>query len=190
MITVKHFFTMTALLIAALLAVGYSTTNGQIIDKDLEPPVIDDAIFRAVVRQIYTVEHSFGESPNWPLVYVVNVTNENLGVPDVPSTEPQKLSETLQADIAAGLDDLPAEVIWIDSSEDVSTAPTTGVVDGGDGIIITFGNMHEQDDGSVLVPYWRSCNLFNFCGMGGIYVVEEVDGVWQVTGTTGPFMIA
>jgi ABC-2 type transport system permease protein len=141
------------------------------------------AIYAAVVRQLYTVDHTFGDqAPNFPIVYLVRTTDDGVGDPDAPRAEPHELAESTQADIIDALQDLPAKFIWVDGDDEVPVEQNTGSVAGG-GAIFTLGNVHFQEDGSALV----SARLFfaMLGAMGKTYVLEQVDGIWQVTGDTG-----
>ena len=58
----------------------------------------------------------------------------------------------------------------------------TGVVEG-NGAIITLGNVHFQEDGSAFVS--ASIYVANLAAGGLTYIVERIDGTWQVVGDTG-----
>lgn len=139
------------------------------------------AIYAAVVRQLYTVDHTFGEPPNFPVVYLVRTTDDGVGDPDVPRAEPRALAEAVQTAVVDLLVDLPAEFLWVDDRGAVPL-DANSTVEGG-GVILTLGNIHRQKDDSVLVP---ASLYFASLGAGGrTYVLEQVDGIWQVTGDTG-----
>jgi hypothetical protein len=140
-------------------------------------------IYAAAIRQIYTVDHSFGESPGWSQVYVVTTTDDSAMI-DAPKAPPQVLPADLQQGIAAELGDLPFELIWVDSAFEAPTDPADGSVAGGDGIIISLGNIHPQDDGSVQLPFFMTCG--GLCGIGKTYVLAQAGDAWQVTGSVGP----
>jgi hypothetical protein len=55
------------------------------------------------------------------------------------------------------------------------------VLDGG--AVMTLGNIHLQEDGSVLVS--ASVYFGRLAAGGRTYVVEQVKDMWQVTGDTG-----
>ena len=140
------------------------------------------AIYAAVVRQLVTVDHTFGDqSPSFPLVYLVRVTDDGVGDPDAPLAASRVLPETVQTAAVDALADLPARFLWVDDADEAPRGDT-GVVEGG-GAIITLGNVHLQADGSVLVS--ASLYFSNLGATGKTYVLEKVDGVWQVTGDTG-----
>jgi hypothetical protein len=160
-------------------------------DSPLPPPAptseaaapVSGDVYAAVVRQLYTVDHTFGDqSPNFPTVYLVRTTDDSVGDPGAPQNGPWDLPESLQKDIVAALEDLPAEFVWVDSGDEVPRDSTTHAVAGG-GAIITLGNIHMREDGSAMV----SAQLY-FSPLGATgktYVLEQVDGTWQVTGDTG-----
>jgi len=141
------------------------------------------AMYAAVVRQLYTVDHTFGDSPpNFPVVYLVRTTDDGVGDPDAPHADPRVLPESTQAAIVAALNDLPAEFLWVDGADEVPYDDSTGAVAGG-GATITLGNVHIQEDSTALV----SAKLF-FAMLGATgktYVLEQLNGAWQVTGDTG-----
>jgi ABC-2 type transport system permease protein len=141
------------------------------------------AIYGAVVRQLYTVDHTFGDDPpNFPVVYLVRTTDDSVGDPDAPQAGPQILQDSTQMEIVGSLDDLPAEFVWVDDADEAPREDHTHAVAGG-GAIITLGNIHFRPDGSAFV----SAKLY-FAPLGAIgktYVLEQLDGGWSVTGDTG-----
>ena len=126
-------------------------------------------IYAAVARQLYTVDHTFGELPNFPIVYLVGDENTHVGKP-------------VQVSVVAALDDLPAEFLWEASRTEVSLDNETGKVEGG-GAIFTIGTIEPQADGSVQVA--ASLYFANLGAGGRTYILKRVDGHWSVVGDTG-----
>ena len=62
------------------------------------------AILSAVVRQLYTVDHSFGEPPNFPVVYLERASNDGVGDPDTPQAESRLLPEPVRTAVVAALE--------------------------------------------------------------------------------------
>lgn len=141
------------------------------------------AIYAAAIRQIYHVDHSFGEPPGWPLVYVVTTTDDSVA-PGESSEVSGRLSDEVQEAVAAEVEGEPFQLIWIEIRDEAPVDPTNGQVADGEGIIITLGNVHPQDDGSVQLPFFMTCG--GLCGIGKTYVLAEVSGSWEVTGSIGP----
>jgi ABC-2 type transport system permease protein len=142
------------------------------------------AIYAAVVRQLYTVDHTFGEPPNFPVVYLLRPTDDSVGDPNAPRAESRLVPEAVQGTVLAALaaqPDLPAEFKWVDDRDQVPTDANFKVE--GDGAIFTLGNIHQQPDESVFV----SASLyFAPLGAGGrTYVLKIVEGFWQIVGDTG-----
>ncbi len=151
-------------------------------------PLPDEvAIYAAVVRQLYTLDHTFERAPAWPYLYILRVTDDRIGGELGSERDARTLPEDVQQGITAALSDLPAEVRWVDSWED-TPLDDMGRVEGGDGVLVTLGNIHPQADGSVHVPASLHCG--NLCATGLTYILAEVDGAWQVTGTTGPVCVS
>jgi len=165
-----------SLLLTFLLA---CTTSSPILSEDDQDRV---DIYVAVVRQLYTVDHTFGEPPNFQVVYLLRATDDSVGDPDIPQTQFILLSEPIQESIVDTLDDLPADFIWVDNRGEVPFDSNTGAVER-NGAIITLGNVHFQEDGSAFVS--ASIYIASLAAGGLTYIVERIDGAWQVVGDTG-----
>jgi hypothetical protein len=140
------------------------------------------AIYTAVVRWIYEQDDTYGGTLNPPLVYLVRATDDSIGDPEVDKKASNIIAEPVAAEILIKLRDLPAEIIWVDNHKDVPLDPDSGQVPG-DGVIITLGNLHPQRDGSLHIS--GSIYIASLAAGGKTYIVKQVEGLWQVTGTTG-----
>jgi ABC-type transport system involved in multi-copper enzyme maturation permease subunit len=142
------------------------------------------AIYVAVIRQLYLVDHTFEEGHQFPAVYLLATTDDSVGDPKGPMSDGQPIAAAVQQAVTKALAADPgiaARLTWVESSGDVPLDANGTVQDGG--AIFTLGNAHPQDDGRVLVPAGL---YFGMLGAAGrTYVLEEVDGGWQVTGHTG-----
>jgi hypothetical protein len=171
-------------LIALSLTLALSTLIACITPMSTLPE--DDqakaAIYAAVVRQLYTVDHTFGEPPKFPIIYLVGATDDSIGDPDAPQTKSNLILRPIQEAITDALEDLPAEFVWVGGSSEVARDSDTGAVEE-NGAIITLGNVHFQEDGSALVS--ASIYIASMAVGGLTYIVERIDGVWQVVGDTG-----
>ena len=179
-------------LLLLLAAVGCTATADTVSAPTVTAVKIDDPtsaagddpqIYAAGIRQIYTVDHSFGQAPGWPLVYVVSVTDDSVMI-DAPGAPSQTLSVDTQQAITAELSGEPFELIWITAFDDAPIDPTNGQIAGGDGIIISLGNIHHQEDGTVQLPFFMTCG--GLCGIGKTYVLQRAGGEWAVSGSVGP----
>lgn len=147
------------------------------------PTNTDDVdIYTAVIRQLVTVDDTFGGTLNPPVVYLVNQTDDSIGDPDIEQQASQTIDAATQQAIVDGLADLGKEWIWVDSRDDVPLNPDNGFVEG-EGVIITLGNILPQEDGSVYVS--GSIYIAMLAAGGQTYILQQVDGTWQITGTTG-----
>ncbi len=146
------------------------------------------AIYAAAIRQLYTVDHTFGDAaPNWPTIYIASQTDDSVSGEEA-LTEGMTLDAGTQDAIAEALADLPAEIVWVGTREDVPVSEEDGLVEGGEAVVVTLGNVHVTDEDTVEVPASLYCGML--CATGMTYVIEQVDGVWQVTGTTGPIWMS
>jgi ABC-2 type transport system permease protein len=154
------------------------------------------AIYAAVVREFYTIDHTnnIDDPPNFPVIYLLETTDDGTGDPNAPQGEPTIIPEDIQQEVSrlltgqGAMDDaswLPTEIIWVESNAEVPYTPTD-TVDGG-GAVIKLGNIYSQPDGSVLVS--ASLEIGELAATGKTYILNQVEAGWRVTGYTGvPWM--
>jgi ABC-2 type transport system permease protein len=154
------------------------------------------AIYAAVVREFYTIDHTYNidDPPNFPVIYLLETTDDGTGDPNAPQGEPTIIPEDIQQEVSrlltgqGAMDDaswLPTEIIWVESNAEVPYTPTD-TVDGG-GAVIKLGNIYSQPDGSVLVS--ASLEIGELAATGKTYILNQVEAGWRVTGYTGvPWM--
>ena len=128
------------------------------------------AIYAAVLRQ----------PPQFPIVYLVQQTDDMAGHPSAPQAPSRMLPEAVQAAIVAALTDLTTEFRWVKDPSQVPLVEDTGEVEGS-GAIVTLGNVHPQQDGSALVSVRLD---FSNLARGKTYIVGRVEDGWQVIGDT------
>jgi hypothetical protein len=140
-------------------------------------------IYAAAIREIHSFEHSRS------LVYVVTKTEDYIiyeAATDPSQLLPVDLREAVTTELAAE----PYQLVWIEKFDDASFDPANWrdaegwrIADG-EGMIITLGNIHPQDDGSVQLSFFMTCA--QMCGIGKNFVLKQQNGVWRVTGSVGP----
>lgn len=143
------------------------------------------AIYSTIIRQIYT-HTTFNGTYQPPSLYIIRYTDNTVGDPKTKPSESILLSETMQSEITTMLQDLPTDVVWVDSFGEVEKNSGREVLDGG--AIITIGNIILQEDDSVQLP--GSYFMTPTCGGGETYVLEFIDGIWEITGNTGTIWIS
>jgi ABC-2 type transport system permease protein len=139
------------------------------------------SIYAAVVQDVLDRQGlPDGNSTENPVVFLLGQTDDTAGDPQAPVMESKRLSEDVQTAVTELLNDLPYNVRWVDMREQVLNENQQ--VAGGKGLI-TLGNVHMQGDGTALV----SAGFYNSLSSvsGRTYILEQSQGVWQVTGTTG-----
>lgn len=158
------------LLLLVLLLPACKGATAQISAPDTQAD-----IYTAVILRLYGVEH--GVIPNsFPVLYIAQ-TLDNHAVLDI----------ALQNAIARRLTPLPTRIIWVRTSQDVPWEPD-GVVVKDSGAGISLGAVRPQKDGTVQVN--ASIVSANLAAYGATFVLEQRNGVWTVTGTTGPQWIS
>jgi hypothetical protein len=93
------------------------------------------------------------------------------------------LPKEILSGVATRLNDLPTKAMWVQSGDDVPINDQNGTVENGNGAMITFGNLHPQEDGTVHVS--ASLYFASLGATGKTYILSNVDGAWQITGSTG-----
>ena len=167
-----------------LLAVDGCTATEDTNDDPNPADTNDDAqIYAAAIPEI----HSYAQST--VVVYLLTTT-EDLVYADAPVAPAQKLPADLQEAITAELADEQFELIWIEAVDDAPIGPINPQsaegwhIAEGDGIIITLGNIHPQEDGSVQLSFFMS--RADMYGVGKTYVLNQDYNNWHITGSVGP----
>jgi ABC-2 type transport system permease protein len=148
------------------------------------------AIYAAVLHEFYTVDHTFGNAPDFPIIYILKTTDDSVGDPNASQGEPSPIPEGIQSRVTELLSkdgtgdenlSLPAEIIWIDNPDDVPYTNTGAVEDFG--AYIVLGNIFLKEDGSAMVS--GSLYISFLAATGKTYILNSVEGHWVVTGNTG-----
>jgi ABC-type transport system involved in multi-copper enzyme maturation permease subunit len=154
--------------------------SGQTMDEAAQAD-----IYAAVIRQLYTVDHTFGQNdaPNWSKLYVLSTTKDGIGDPNEPKDDPVEIQAAVTKAVSEALGDLPTTAQWIQTDQNIAKDPKTGQMDDGKSALITLGNIHVQEDGSVHVS--ASLYFASLGATGKTYILKKVDGKWVVDGKTG-----
>jgi ABC-2 type transport system permease protein len=142
-----------------------------------------EAIYAAVVRNIYHIDHQLSSSPpDLSVIYLVSETDDRVGDPVVPVEPTHRFSQDQKEIIRIALEDLQVEIRWVDKqSEDVFIDVDSGDLVGG--AVITLGNPHLYADGSILVS--ASLTVPGLGAVGKSHLVGLVGDEWIVIGDTG-----
>jgi hypothetical protein len=153
-----------------------------------EDPVLERqvGIYAAVIRQLVTKDHTFGEEG--PGLEVVYVLDRPVGRAEgtSPEGEGEPFSEALRAGLRAALTDLPPLEFVAEMEQVIVEKDGFPMVKGQDGLV-SLGLIPETGD-RIEMP----ASLY-FTGLAGVwvtYVVETTGGEWRVTGTTGPVAVS
>lgn len=146
------------------------------------------AIYAAVIRQLYEVDHTFGKNrPDFPNLYLVYMTDDSAGGDFQAPPDSRILPEELRTEISARLADLPATVRWTNSLKAVPLEDGKSTVEGG-GAVIHVGNIHRNEDGTAMTA--GSIYVANLAAGGRTYILEKKNGIWQISGTTGGIWVS
>lgn len=140
------------------------------------------AIYQTVIKQIYQHDDTFGGTLEKPTLYIIRATDDPVGDPSLRQSNSVVISATVQLSVTSAFANLPTTMIWVDSSDQVSLDPDTGLVSD-EGVIITLGNIKYKNNGKALVA--ASIYVARLAAGGKTYILEKKDGIWTITGTTG-----
>jgi len=139
-------------------------------------------VYAAVARQLYTQDHTLGDqTPNFPVLYLVTQLISDPGLEAGEGKLPE-ISSPVQAEMERRLSDLPTEIYWVPDALSVPREEGTGQVAKG-GAIVSFGLIHPEGNGTLQVI--GTILTSGEAGGGNVYILSQVDGAWQVTGTSG-----
>ncbi len=143
-------------------------------------------VLAAAVRQLVSVDHTFGTGPppftEYLLLSSIDPAAGHVGSNQDSPTRPLTAGER-DAIAAAVAPFGPSR--WIDDPERWRSEDLRPTIEGA--VIIGVGEP-EISDTSALVPMSLWCG--GTCGTWLTYRVELVDGSWQVVGTEGPIAIS
>jgi hypothetical protein len=138
-------------------------------------------IYAQIVRQLYLVDHTFAEPPNFGQIYILTTTDDTVGDPNLQPAPAATLSQDIREIMTKNLADLPTVIHWAENVDEVPLDEETRQV-AGNGAIVTLGNIHSQD-GTLLIP--ASLEVAPLIAGGRTYVFEKQAEAWSLTGTTG-----
>lgn len=154
------------------------------------PPAVDAApeedlaaMYAAVVRRLVMRDNGNG-GPALELtnLYLVYVTRDATPIDPMAVPDPHILPAPLRDKITAQLADLADSITWVASLANLPLEGIGATVAGG-GAVVSLGNVHPAESGT-----WRlyaGLYLGNLNGTGRVYILDNADGIWQVTGDTG-----
>jgi hypothetical protein len=176
--TLKKMTQLTTITLALLLFITACAPTA----TDVDTTNADQAdIYAAVVRQIVETDDTFGGTLEKPIVYILSQTDDAAGDPALATPESEMLTPEVQEEITAALSDLPSTIIWIDSRDMLQFDENGRIADGG--VLITLGNIHRQESGEAHVA--GSIYVASLAAGGKTYILENQNGTWAITGTTG-----
>lgn len=148
-------------------------------------------IYSAVIRRLVTEDHTFGsgESP-FKQVFVVDGPIEDAGDPMNGSAafgpSPHPFTPEVKEGIAEELNDLPP-LEFVSNANEVRSGEDGMEGPKGNGVIVSLGPI-EPHKNKTHVSNMLWCG--GLCGQWLTYVLEESEGDWNITGTTGPSAIS
>ena len=182
-----------SLALAALLA-GCASTNTDAGTDQLDPPTSapppseQSQLYAAALHHLILIDNLFATAPT-PIgsVYIVDgPASRSAHMFTVADGPP--FDTDLKNEITAQSADLPPVEFTTDPQQyaDPARQGLTGVAH--DGVIVGLSPTWPQDDGTVHIGAGLWCGID--CGLGLTYGLDQIDGQWTVTGTTGPISIS
>jgi ABC-2 type transport system permease protein len=139
-------------------------------------------IYSQIIRQLYTVDNTYDTPPNFPLLYVLNITDDTSGDPNLTSSLQVEIPTDVRDQVTQALADLPTQVQWVGARDQVPLDPDTQMVADG-GALITLGNTQQGKGGDLLVA--ASLEVGPLVAGGRTYILTSQGDTWQINGNTG-----
>ena len=133
------------------------------------------AIYAAVIRQLCTIDNTFGGKLQPPALYIRDYTDDKAENSIAQESNSEPIPESVHSTVLAMLNDLPTELIWIVRFD-------------GNRPRVTLGNFYHQPDGTVQVA--GSIYVANNAAGGRTYILRKDGGLWRITGDTGQVWIS
>jgi hypothetical protein len=150
-------------------------------------PSREAQVYAAVVRQLVTVDHTFGGDPGFGTIFIVDRASPRAGAGVMPAEgQGTPIGEETQGQIRASLTDLPP-IRFIHHQEEVVGPMEDGGVVENQGVVVTLGTIPDDAD---RLEVGAGMYIANLAGTWLTYVVERMDEGWAVTGTTGPVAVS
>jgi hypothetical protein len=165
-------------------ATGGDTDLGAEVSNLNLPPEEQAEIYAEVIRMLYTVDHTYGEPPNFAMIYVLAVADDSTGDPNLEMLPPSVIAAEVRSMIEKRLTDLPTEVQWVDDPGVVPYDQETNQI-ADNGVLMRLGNIH-QDEEQMKVS--GSLEVGMLIAGGRRYILENQDGTWQITGSSGEWL--
>lgn len=175
---------IAAVAVIAVLSSGCAERAGP---GSAPEPSRESQVYAAVVRQLVTVDHTFGGDPGFGVIYVLDRATPRAADGIVPEAdEGTPITPGLQREIREALSDLPP-IRFVPRRQEVVGPMEDGGVVKDHGALVTLGTI---TDGERRVEVGVSLYIANLAGTWLTYVVELAGDGWAVTGTTGPVAIS
>jgi hypothetical protein len=155
--------------------------------------VRETLVYAAVIRQLVTKDHTFGGAdPGFKVVYVMDGAVAGVGDVEgnVGESDPaEPFSDDVKAGLVRALEDLPpiefvseraAVIAGTNSNDPIGHVKNKGV-------LISLGPIEGT---GTKVEVGNSLWISGLAGLWQTYVLKARDGVWKVSGTTGPVAIS
>lgn len=145
------------------------------------------------LTELVTEDHTFGEGPPPFTEYLIEVNTVPISMPSSPdqpdsveksSDSTRLLTEEERTAIEAAISEY-GTVRWIEDPDEWRTDELQPV---NDGKAILGVDAPILDDQGALVPVSLWCG--GLCGTWFTYRLEQIEGVWEVTGIEGPMAIS
>src|SRR4030042_3439066 len=144
-------------------------------------------IYAVLIKRLY---HDY--QPGQVTGYIMKYTDDNTGIRG-GSSDSKILPESLQKAVLNALADLDKTTLADAENRYIGVSQSSEIPEGviflpGGGCQIILGNIRPQKDGSVQVT--ASLSFGGTGGGGTTFIIEKIDNVWTVTGTTGPIWMS
>jgi hypothetical protein len=138
------------------------------------------AIFRAVIRRLYKVDHASGEDLLHPRLFLLFAAGATCAAPFPRGIDHKPISESIRRWLLQSVDDLPVKIVWLEQTARIVCQPDRWCFDN-KGMLVAFHGIRSDHGDIVLVD--GSIRRWNQPVFGFEHVVENRTGSWTVKST-------
>src|SRR4051812_21777338 len=185
---------IAAVLCASVVLTGCAASSPDVVSAAPSPTADTSSneyvrtlqIYTTVIRQLVTVDHTFGLGPTpFKHVWVLDHPVQNAATATDDDIPDERFDPALKSDLAKALSDLPP-LDFVSDANDVRDMQAEWEVRD-QGVIITLGPL-ERRGAEIHVQHEIWCG--GTCAEWFTYVLQQRSGVWTITGDTGMRAIA
>jgi hypothetical protein len=178
-----HSIAMSTLFLVLCACSAYSSSNETIVPgSEVGHPVSEEAanIYAAILQHLMMNDMTQFDQSQTIRFYILRQTYDSVGNPEAPWADSHEIDIATQKETDALLSTSPIEIVWINSTFDVSSE-----IDDAPQAIVTLGNVHYNRNRDAVVSASLYLPAQGVTGKTLILWKITEGNQWQVNGNMG-----